>query len=579
MIRIRQLFDTTTREDRNAFAAVLRIYRKVFDYDPEYTDKIAGYFSANTSCTFEPILLIAEGVKNRVLGFSLIFFFPELNCAYLDHIASSPNRRMRGYGNALYEATQKLLEEKGCEDLFLDVPPDDATKLKESARLAINKKRLAFYEQYDARPILNTRYDEVSHKGNAGYLTYLVYDRLKAHKPLGAQRLRQVVKRILQVKARMNDDDPKLQEILDSITDDPVQLRAPRYTTPLPARMPQGITLDVVSSGDAHQIHHLREKGYVEKPARVTAILKGLEGVKHKKHPLRRFSEKPIHEVHDAKLIRFIKQAGEQLKPGQLLYPNIFPIRHPEKLPKNWDMRAGYFCMDTFTPLTNNVYKAARNAVDAALTGAHLVHKGSPLCYVICRPPGHHAEFKTFGGFCYFNNAAIAAHYLSASGPVAVLDIDYHHGNGTQDIFYQRSDVLTLSIHGHPSQAYPYFSGFVEETGEGNGRGFNHNIPIYPGANDEDYLVKLDKAIRYIKRFKPKYLVISLGLDIMSGDPTGTFLVSKTGINRIGQRLGSLNIPTLVVQEGGYSLSNIRHGIAVFFSGMIQTRSSYTQSI
>ncbi len=134
-------------------------------------------------------------------------------------------------------------------------------------------------------------------------------------------------------------------------------------------------------------------------------------------------------------------------------------------------VRAGYYCIDTFTPLNRNAYTAAKGAVDCALTAASQILTGYRISYALVRPPGHHAESKVFGGFCYFNSSAMAANYLSVHGRVAVLDVDYHHGNGTQDIFYQRDDVLTVSIHGHPSFAYPYFSGFSEETGEEKGLG------------------------------------------------------------------------------------------------------------
>jgi len=149
-----------------------------------------------------------------------------------------------------------------------------------------------------------------------------------------------------------------------------------------------------------------------------------------------------------------------------------------------------------------------------------------------------------------------------------VLDLDFHHGNGTQDIFYRRSDVLTLSIHGHPNHAYPYFSGFADELGEGEGKGFNRNFPLPEGAGEEQYLAALDKACAAIVKHAPHFLVVSLGLDIIKADPTGSFVIPAAALETIGRRVAALDRPTLVVQEGGYHLRNLRRGVVAFFSGM-----------
>lgn len=238
-------------------------------------------------------------------------------------------------------------------------------------------------------------------------------------------------------------------------------------------------------------------------------------------------------------------------------------------------MCAGYYCIDTFTPLGKNAYDAARAAVDVALTAASLVRGGTHTAYALCRPPSHHAERRVFGGFCYLNNAAIAAHFLSWEGRVAVLDIDFHHGNGTQDIFYQRADVLTLSLHGHPNFAYPYFSGFADELGEGEGKGFNRNYPLPEETDERLYLASLDRAIKRLRTFAPTYLVVSLGLDTMKGDPTGTFSLRAQSMYEIGLRIGGLSWPTLIVQEGGYNLLNIRRGAAAFFTGLANGQAAH----
>ena len=569
MIRIRQVHDAASPQNRTALSAVLHIYQEAFSYYPQYAARIAELLKFTSENDFEVVLLVAEGHKHRILGFALTFYFPRERFGYLDYLVSNPKRNARGYGAALYEATCEYLQHRKSKGLFMDVPPDDASLLAEKHRLPVNKRRLAFYERFGARPIINTLYEHSSNKSNQGYFTYLVYDDLDRGVGLRKRDLRIFLKRLLRIKGNMDDKDPKLKQILESIVDDPVQQREPIYSLPIVHKaMAEQHTLEFISTGDAHQIHHLREKGYVERPARVQYILKGLQSIPVKEFKLKAFAEKHILAVHSADLFHFLKQGEKKLETGQLVYPNVFPIRHLDRIPKSWDMQAGYYCIDTFTPVTSSVFKAARNAVNAALTGAERVSKGSRLCYALCRPPGHHAERNVFGGFCYFNNAAIAAHYLSASGKVAFLDIDHHHGNGSQDIFYQRDDVYFVSIHGHPRLCYPYFSGYRDERGEGKGVGFNKNLPLYPGGDDHQYCETLAVAIKSIKRFKPDYLVLSLGFDIMAGDPTGTFNVSARGMYRIGKMLRETDLPILVVQEGGYSLRNLRMGSIEFFKGL-----------
>jgi len=573
MFRIRQIHDTNAPQNQMAMAAVIRIYQEAFSYYPQYAEKIATILRYSDTKDFDVALLVAEGGKNRVLGFSLNFLFPDLKFAYLDYIVSAPERSARGYGTALYESTKEMIASRKYRGLFMDVPPDDPDLLKDKSRLEINKRRLAFYERMGARPVVNTLYDRLSTPANQGYFTYLVFDDLGTGKTPSRKALCGLVAKLSNIKGGMKDGNPKLRKILDSIVDDPVRLREPIYRKPvtLPRKFKQLRVIDLVSTGDANQIHHLREKGYVERPSRVHSILRGIEPLNVREHKVRHFAEKHLTAVHTPKLVNFLKQAERELNPEQLLYPNVFPIRKPTHLPKSWDMQSGYYCIDTFTPVTANAYRAARRAVDAALSGAELILSGSPLTYVLCRPPGHHAERRAFGGFCYFNNAAVAAHHLSAHGKVAFLDIDHHHGNGSQNIFYERNDVYFISIHGHPRVAYPYFAGYRDETGEEQGKGYNRNFPLYPGVTNETYCETLSTALRIFSRFRPKYLVVSLGFDIMKGDPTGTFNLTEKGMNRIGSMLAATGLPILIVQEGGYSLRNLRAGAFEFFMGVSGT--------
>jgi acetoin utilization deacetylase AcuC-like enzyme len=317
-------------------------------------------------------------------------------------------------------------------------------------------------------------------------------------------------------------------------------------------------------------LHHVRERGYVERPARVDVILKALEELPDiERLPLRNFGEKPIRAVHDADFVNYLRNFCTELPEGEMVYPYVFPIRRTDRPPHDRGRRAGYYCIDTFTPLSRDAYKAARAAVNVALSGADALIEGHPLVYSLCRPPGHHAERDTYGGFCYFCNGAIAAQYLLPTfNRVAILDIDYHHGNGAQDIFYNRSDVLTVSIHGHPSFAYPYFSGFADEVGEGEGTGFNHNLPLPEDVLDSRYLEALDDALEIVRRFEPEALVVPVGLDIAKADPTGTWSVTPEGLYEIGSRIGGMRLPTLLVQEGGYNIRFLGRNAARLLTGI-----------
>ncbi len=377
---------------------------------------------------------------------------------------------------------------------------------------------------------------------------------------------------ILTLRYHYDPQDPYVKRVLASVKESPVQLRAPLAPTANGnhRKIPRRLHPLKVFCSAHHALHHVRERGYVERPARVDVILKALDALPDvEKLPVRNFGEGPIRAVHDADFVNYLKNACLELPKGELLYPYVFPIRRPDRPPHDKGYRAGYYCIDTFTPLSRDAYKAARSAVNVALSGAAAVLKGEPLVYSLCRPPGHHAERDTYGGFCYFCNGAIAAQYLARSvGKVAILDVDYHHGNGQQDIFFDRSDILTVSIHGHPSFAYPFFAGFADERGEGAGLGYNHNFPLAEHVGDSRYLEALDDALKVVREFKPEALVVSLGLDIAKADPTGSWSLSADGLFEVGRRIGSQKLPTLMVQEGGYNIRSLGRNAASLLSGV-----------
>ncbi len=569
MIRFRRLFDLSAETDRTRFAEVAEIFKAAFPYETEAIPRIENALRNRRSIGFDPLLLLSTDAKRHVTGFAFAYYFPDVRFGYLQYFASDPKRSARGIGTALYEALREFLNVRRARGLFLDVPPADPAKLADKSRLAVNRTRLRFYARYDVQEIVDTAWDVEANPRNEGYLTTLLYDPL-GHRPrLERADARRLVRRILVEQYRYEPDDPFVTRIIRSFAADPVRLK-PLATKPVTSAPTRGryITPIMMCAVERHTIHHLREKGYVERPVRVRAILSGLQGLPVERVPTRIFSEDHITAVHHPSLLNYLKAMGQKLDPKAIIYPEVFPIRRPDRIPRALEDRAGYFCVDTFTPLTRNTFTAARDAVNVALTGATLIVRGERIVYALCRPPGHHAERRVYGGFCFFNNSAIAAHYLSKHGKVALLDIDYHHGNGAQDIFYQRADVLTVSIHGHPSHAYPNFSGYADERGEGTGRGANLNLPLDPPVDDERYLTVLDRALSTITRFKPTALVLSLGFDIMRGDPTGSFAVTTQGMARIARRIGALGYPTLVVQEGGYSVANLRLGARSFFDGL-----------
>jgi acetoin utilization deacetylase AcuC-like enzyme len=276
----------------------------------------------------------------------------------------------------------------------------------------------------------------------------------------------------------------------------------------------------------------------------------------------------PIEAVHDRGLIQFLESAwlerqavlpASQMIPDTILHPAIREGMGPPPEPQGVEGRLGYWTFETCTPIVAGTYAAARAAVDVALTAADLVLDGDRAAYGLCRPPGHHAPRRAFGGYCYFNNAAVATEYLAqrTGEPVAVLDVDYHHGNGTQQIFFAREDILFVSLHADPHRAYPYFAGFADETGTGAGLGTTLNLPLPPRVTDADFLQHLDRALDRISRFGSGFLVVSLGFDTHAQDPLGDFDLSSEVYFEMGRRVAALGRRMLIVQEGGYYLSEL----------------------
>lgn len=299
---------------------------------------------------------------------------------------------------------------------------------------------------------------------------------------------------------------------------------------------------------------------YLENPDRMDRILNALRSVDWAEvaEP-NDFGLDPILDVHDKDYLDFLASAwtdwlATHPKDPSTLLPATFALRRQPHKPKSLLGRAGYYVMDLSACIVEGTYSAAMASANCALSAAQVVaEKGEQSAFALCRPPGHHAGKDYAGGYCFINNASVAANWLSSKGRVAVLDVDYHCGNGTQDIFYDRDDVLTISIHADPDFEYPSYIGYADECGEGKGLGFHHNFPLPRGTSDEAYLETLTQANQLIHEFKPTYLVISAGMDIYVDDPLGTIKVTTDGIGRIAKEIASLKLPTVIVMEGGYN--------------------------
>ncbi len=290
----------------------------------------------------------------------------------------------------------------------------------------------------------------------------------------------------------------------------------------------------------------------------------------------------PITAVHDPGLLEFMETAWDEAvrrgHPYDFLAPETIPNRAATegmsarygKASSRPDGRAGFWAFDTSTYILPGTYAASRGAVDVALTAMDMVLAGERAAYGLCRPPGHHAARAMYGGFCYFNNAAIVADELArrTGEHVSILDVDYHHGNGTEQIFWRRGDVLYVSLHAHPDRQYPYVLGWEDETGEGPGEGANLNIPLPARTSDEQYLAALDRGLSRIADEPGDIMVVSLGFDTYRKDPIGDFAVTTEGYHEVGRRAASLGKRMVILQEGGYHVGDIGENARAWLRGV-----------
>ncbi len=576
MFRVRRIIDDVTELDRGQIAQVQEILRAQFAaVKEEEVATLPSRLRDPLRFRFRTLLFVADDLQGSVRGFALVSHDPENRFLFLDYIASGKRLTGGGVGGALYGRLREEARALSVLGIFFECPPDDPDDCESREELRANVARLRFYERFGARPLEGNAYRTKVRPDDRG-LPYLMFDPLDSEAPLRRDAARGVVRSILERKYAWLCPPEYIERVVKSFRE-PVQLRPHRYvdaeavaSQPRSAQAPPDRSIVLVVN-EKHDIHHIRERGYVQAPVRISVILSALEptGLFRRVSP-KSFPDSHVKAVHAHDYVEYLKRCCASVPAGKSVYPYVFPIRNVTRPPVELTVRAGYYCIDTFTPLNQNAYPAARRAVDCALTAAEAVLGGQRLAYALVRPPGHHAERRSFGGFCYFNSGAIAAHYLSRHGRVAMLDIDYHHGNGQQEIFYERPDVLTLSIHGHPRFAYPYFSGFEDEKGVGAGEGFNHNYPMPEQLDVEGYRAVLRRALERVRRFAPNYLVVALGLDTAKGDPTGTWSLSARDFEDNGRLIGALRLPTLVVQEGGYRTRTLGANARRFFTGLAE---------
>ncbi len=287
----------------------------------------------------------------------------------------------------------------------------------------------------------------------------------------------------------------------------------------------------------------------------------------------------PIEAVHDAGYLAFLRTAfdrfSENPQAGPILWAWAYAVRQMNRKPDDVMGQAGYYLTGASSPIVAGTWTASVGSAHVAVEASTRVLAGAAEAYALCRPSGHHAYADLAGGFCYLNNAAIAARYLQKAGrKPAILDIDVHHGNGTQGIFYRDAGVFFCSVHENPSVAYPWYAGYADETGEGAGVGTNLNLPLASGSGNAEWTAAIDKGLAAIGRFGADVLVISLGFDAQAGDPTASLRVDADGFRAAGRAIGRAGLPTVLVQEGGYLVAHLGLHLAAFLDGFLGARAA-----
>ncbi|WP_417514344.1 histone deacetylase family protein [Minwuia sp.] len=309
-----------------------------------------------------------------------------------------------------------------------------------------------------------------------------------------------------------------------------------------------------------------------ECPERADRFLAAVTDAGHEVLAPDRHGIAPVAAIHGVDYLHFLETAHQRWSAlpnaGKEVIPNVHPGRHMTTRPDHIVGQAGFFMADTACPIGAGTWEAALAGADCALTATDMVLATGQVAYALCRPPGHHAYADMAGGFCFLNNVAIAAQRAVAAGRrPAILDVDIHHGNGTQGIFYSRGDVMNVSVHADPTNYYPFFCGYAAERGDGAGAGRNLNLPLAHGSGDDAYLDAIGRGLDAVQRFGADILLISLGLDPQENDPLGVLKVTTGGFRRAGARVAAAQTATVIVQEGGYLCDELGANLAAFLDG------------
>ncbi len=312
-----------------------------------------------------------------------------------------------------------------------------------------------------------------------------------------------------------------------------------------------------------------------EQPERADRLLAALERLGVSSETPSDHGTAPLAAVHSVEYLEFLASAHQRWQqlpnPSDEVIANIHPLRHAASYPQGIVGQAGWHMADTACPIGRHTWAAAQSSANTALSAADIVIDGAPSAYALCRPPGHHAFADMAGGFCFLNNSAIVAqHCLRDARRVAILDVDVHHGNGTQGIFYQCADVYTVSLHADPANFYPFHWGHNHERGAGAGEGYNRNFALARNTGDAAYLEALDAALQSIGVYAPDVLIVALGLDASEHDPLQGLSITTTGFEQIGTRIAAAGLPTVYVQEGGYLSDALTNNLEAFLRGVNQ---------
>jgi acetoin utilization deacetylase AcuC-like enzyme len=331
---------------------------------------------------------------------------------------------------------------------------------------------------------------------------------------------------------------------------------------------------------------HGRIVPYYEMPTRIGNIRNALlkAGLITLQEPQTIIGESLLHAIHDPEMLIYLRHLSDEsqarvladyavygltgeLTEDEYYYESIF--HQPAHAKSGLHNPPKPYLSDSTCPIGKNTWRAVMESATLAYQAAQALLTGTKKAFALCRPPGHHAGRDFVGGYCYVNNAALAAQTLRPSGKVVILDVDYHHGNGTQDIFYDDPNVLFISLHADPAVDYPHTTGYADENGAGAGKGFNLNIPMPHGTDEQVYFNALDRAFYAIQSYNPASLVVSLGFDTYINDPMGAFKLTIGSYERMGAVINALNLPTAYIQEGGYAVDELGVLATSFFKGVL----------